>query len=309
MRISFALTYENPLKNIFLKQKDLRHLQDAISQGKGLLDPSDNPLNWASAMNLKTAVAKAEQWKKNIDFGTNWNNTTEGYLSHLDDLLTRAREIAIKAIKINSSETTASYVKELDQIIREAIMVANAKYQNRYIFSPNTDPTNPLFDLKENGETDITDPANPRQMSESLDIAVGENTFIRVNVDGKRLFFDDFDDHQNNQNNSILSNLLNLKDAVKRGDTNKISDAMGKIENDQSRVLEALTTVGATLNRLEARRNALDTITISQQERIGELEETDMAKLITDYQLTATALQAIYQSTARVTGLSLLQYL
>jgi len=304
MRISFALTYENPVINIFSKQKDLRRLQDAISQGKGLLDPSDNPLNWAGAMNLKTAVAKAEQWKKNIDFGTNWNNTTEGYLSHLDDLLTRAREIAIKAIKINSSETTASYVKELDQIIREAITVANAKYQDRYIFSPNTDPTNPLFGFTEsNGEiTSITDPANPGQMSESLDIAVGENTSVRVNVDGERLFFDD-------QNNSILRNLLDLKYAVKLGDTNQISNAMGKIENDQSRVLEALTTVGGTLNRLEARGNALDTIMISQQERIGDLEETDMAKLITDYQLTATALQAIYQSTARVTGLSLLQYL
>jgi len=304
MRISFALTYENPVINIFSKQKDLRRLQDAISQGKGLLDPSDNPLNWAGAMNLKTAVAKAEQWKKNIDFGTNWNNTTEGYLSHLDDLLTRAREIAIKAIKINSSETTASYVKELDQIIREAITVANAKYQDRYIFSPNTDPTNPLFGFTEsNGEiTSITDPANPGQMSESLDIAVGENTSVRVNVDGERLFFDD-------QNNSILRNLLDLKNAVKLGDTNQISNAMGKIENDQSRVLEALTTVGGTLNRLEARGNALDTIMISQQERIGDLEETDMAKLITDYQLTATALQAIYQSTARVTGLSLLQYL
>jgi flagellar hook-associated protein 3 FlgL len=304
MRISFALTYENPVINIFSKQKDLRHLQDAISQGKGLLDPSDNPLNWAGAMNLKTAMAKAEQWEKNIDFGTNWNNTTEGYLSHLDDLLTRAREIAIKAIKINSSETTASYVKELDQIIREAITVANAKYQDRYIFSPNTDPTNPLFGFTEsNGEiTSITDPANPGQMSESLDIAVGENTSVRVNVDGERLFFDD-------QNNSILRNLLDLKNAVKLGDTNQISNAMGKIENDQSRVLEALTTVGGTLNRLEARGNALDTIMISQQERIGDLEETNMAKLITDYQLTATALQAIYQSTARVTGLSLLQYL
>jgi flagellar hook-associated protein 3 FlgL len=304
MRISFALSYENPVINIFSKQKDLRRLQDAISQGKGLLDPSDNPLNWAGAMNLKTAMAKAEQWKKNIDFGTNWNNTTEGYLSHLDDLLTRAREIAIKAIKINSTETTASYVKELDQIIREAITVANAKYQDRYIFSPNTDPTNPLFGFTESNVeiTSITDPANPGQMSESLDIAVGENTSVRVNVDGERLFFDD-------QNNSILRNLLDLKNAVKLGDTNQISNAMGKIENDQSRVLEALTTVGGTLNRLEARGNALDTIMISQQERIGDLEETDMAKLITDYQLTATALQAIYQSTARVTGLSLLQYL
>ncbi|MGC8718716.1 MAG: flagellin, partial [Thermodesulforhabdaceae bacterium] len=84
---------------------------------------------------------------------------------------------------------------------------------------------------------------------------------------------------------------------------------MGQIEKDQSRVLEALTTVGTTLNRLEARKDALDAVTISQQERLEDLEETDMAKLITDFQLTATALQAVYQSTARVSGLTLLQYI
>ncbi|MEJ5300771.1 MAG: flagellin [Thermodesulforhabdaceae bacterium] len=303
MRVSFALTYENPVKNIFEKQKAIRHLQDAISRGKGLLDPSDNPLNWTNAMNLKSALAKAEQWKKNIEFGMNWNNTTEGYLNHLNDLLTKARQIAIASIKENSSETIASHAQELDHILREVITIANAKYQNRYIFSVNADPANPVFGYTEtNGEIVSVNPTNPGQMGEALDIAVGENTAVRVNVDGYNLFFDD-------QGSNILQNLLDLKNAIKSGDTNSISDAMGIVERDQSRVLEALTTVGANLNRLEARGDSLDAIMISQQERISELEETDMAKLATDYQLTATALQAVYQSTARIAGLSLLQYL
>lgn len=303
MRVSFALTYENPVRNIFTKQKQLRHLQDAISQGKGLLDPADNPLNWSNAMNIKTAVAKAEQWKKNIDFGTNWNNTTEGYLNHLNDLLTKAREVAIRSIKDNSSETIAAHVQELDHILREAITVANAKYQDRYLFSVN-ETGSTLFGYTEtNGEiSSIINPSSSSQMADPLEISVGESTSVRINVDGERLFFD-------SNGNSILDNLLALKEAVKANDTSSISTAMGQIEKDQSRVLEALTTVGTTLNRLEARKDALDAVTISQQERLEDLEETDMAKLITDFQLTATALQAVYQSTARVSGLTLLQYI
>lgn len=300
MRVSFALTYENPVRHIFSKQKDLRRLQNAISQGKGLLEPSDNPLNWANAMNLKAAMAKAEQWKKNIDFGISWNNTTEGYLNHLNDLLTRAREIAIESIKVNSPETVSAHAKELDQILREAITVANARYQNRYVFSVNSTES-PFGYTENNGEIDsITYSSN--QMEEPLYISVGEYTSVQVNVDGKRLFFDD-------QENSILKNLLDLKNAVKSGDTNWISSEMGRVEKDQSRVLEALTTVGTNLNRLEARKDVLDAVIVTQQERLGDLEETDMAKIITEYQLTATALQAVYQSTTRITGLSLLQYL
>lgn len=303
MRVSFALTYENPVRNIFTKQKQLRHLQDAISQGKGLLDPSDNPLNWSNAMNVKAAMAKAEQWKKNIDFGMNWNSTTEGQLNHLNDLLTKAREIAIASIKDNSSETVAAHVQELDHILREAITVSNAKYQDRYLFSVN-EPGNTLFGYTEtNGEiSSIINPSYIPRMADPLDISVGESTSVRVNVDGEKLFFD-------SNGNNILENLLALKNAVKANDSQSISDAMGQVEKAQSRVLEALTTVGATMNRLEARKDALDNVIITQQERLGDLEETDMAKLATDYQMTATTLQAIYQSTARVSNLTLLTYL
>ncbi|MCX7822983.1 MAG: flagellin [Syntrophobacterales bacterium] len=304
MKVSFALTYENPLRHIFSKQKEISRLQEAISQGKGLLEPSDNPLSWSNAMNLKTAMAKAEQWKENINFGANWNNITEGHLNHLNDLLTRAREIAIGAIKINSPETVLARAKELDQILREVITIANAKYQNRYVFSVNSDTGSPLFGYTEvNGQVaSIINPADPLDMAEPLYISVGETTPVQINVDGQRLFFDE-------EGNSILQNLLNLRNAISSGNTNQIGDAMEHIERDQSRVLEALTTVGTTLNRLEARNDALEAITITQQDRLGDLEETDMAKLITEYQLTTTALQAVYQSTARITGLSLLQYL
>lgn len=303
IRVSFALTYESPVRYIFSKQKEIRHLQDGISQGKGLLQPSDNPLNWANAMNLKAAMAKAEQWKKNIEFGTNWNSTTEGYLNHLNDLLTKAREIAIESMKVNSPETVEAHKRQIDQIIREALLTANSKYQNRYIFSVNEDPSFPLFGYVEaNGEIISIDPPFPSQMAEPLYITVGESTPVQINVDGERLFFDE-------QGKSILENLLDLKNAIVSEDSNQISDAMGRIEKDQSRVLEALTVVGSTINRLEARGDALDAINIVRQDRLGDLEETDMAKLITEYQLTAISLEAVYQSTAKVTGLSILQYL
>jgi flagellar hook-associated protein 3 FlgL len=254
-------------------------------------------------MNVKAAMAKAEQWKKNIDFGMNWNSTTEGQLNHLNDLLTKAREIAIASIKDNSSETVAAHVQELDHILREAITVSNAKYQDRYLFSVN-EPVNTLFGYTEtNGEiSSIINPSYIPGMADPLDISVGESTSVRVNVDGEKLFFD-------SNGNNILENLLALKNAVKANDSQSISDAMGQVEKAQSRVLEALTTVGATMNRLEARKDALDNVIITQQERLGDLEETDMAKLATDYQMTATTLQAIYQSTARVSNLTLLTYL
>ncbi len=305
MRVTFALKYENITTHIFSKQKNIKDLQNAISQGKALLEPYQNPLSWSRAMDTKNMLQKSEQWKKNIEFGINWNNHTEGYLNSLNDLLTKAREIAIKAIKINSPEATASYVKELDGIIREAINIANSKYQDRYIFSAYSDPFSPLFSYSEtNGEvTSIIPPPTPSDMNIPLEINLSDTTSARINIDGEALFFDA------PSGDSIPKNLLDLKEAIKNGNVNLIGSAMEDIEKDQERVLEALTTVGANLNRLEARRYTLDAITISYQERLDELEETDMAKMATSYQLKITALQAVYSSAVLTSKLSLLDYL
>ncbi len=304
MKVSFALTYDHITRHVFAKQRDLRRLQEELSQGKALLNQSDNPLAWARVMDMKNAVQKATRWKENSDFGTNWNTTTEGHLNSLNDLLTRAREIAIKAIKVNDDESITSYTKELDQLLREALTTANATYQNRFLFAVNNDPATPLFGYTEvNGEiTAISDPADPTDLAEPLTVIVGDAMTARVNVDGQRLFFD-------GSGESILKNLLDLKNAIASRDTDAVSDAMGAVEADQARVLEALTTVGAQLSRFEARSTTLDAIMVSQRECISDLEDADMATLATDYQLTVTTLEAMYQATSRVSNLSLLQYL
>lgn len=273
-RVSFASSYDILTNEMLSKQSEVRNLQEAISKGKALLRPSDDPAAWVQSMNLKSAQKEMEQWRRNIEFGTSWAKTTEGTLSHLNDLLTRSREIAIKAIKATSPEEREALKNELSQIKDEIDQLVETKYRDRELFhDPPDDP---------------------------VKIRIGKNKTMEVSVGREEVF--------GTAGDTISDHVQALHDAIDSNDVNAISTSMGDVESDQQRVLSALTKVGAIMNRLEARENAISSISINYEERIGEMEKADIAKLATEYQLKKTALQAIYHTTASVSELSLLRY-
>ncbi len=274
-RVSFALNYETLVNNMLKKQEDVRKLQEAISKGKALLKPSDDPSAWLQSMNFKEAQKEIEQWNKNLQFAMNWSKTTEGALSHLNDLLTRVREISIKAIKVNSLESRQAYLHELEQIKDEIEQLRVFEYRDRRLF--------------------------PSSSDQAVEIRIGKNKVLTVSVSEDDVF--------SNGTDTISDHIQELYDAINSNNTNGISNAMGEIESDQQRVLSVLTEVGAIMNRLDARENILSSVSIEYEDRIANLEKTDVAKLATDYQLKKTALQAIYQTTSTVSDLTLLRYI
>lgn len=302
MKVSFSTNYTALLDGIFKKEQDIARLRKAISEGKGLLRPADDPLAWSRAMDWKDMMGKVEQWGKNINFGMNWNEYTESQLNYLNDLLTRTREIAIKAIKVNSEETRSSYVSELDGIIEDALSVSKSTYMDRYIFlvNENVDPSLNIFDPSTG---DLNSSLLPDDLNTSLDIRVGSGQTMRINVDAKEIFFD------NNDDSTIFNHIVNLREAIKNNDVDEIDTYMGKIEADQNRVLKTLANVGTTMTRLEARQNTLDELYIEYEDTKADLEQTDMTKIATDYQLKVIVLQALYQTTSDVSSLSLIKYL
>ncbi|SFM47086.1 hypothetical protein [Thermodesulforhabdus norvegica] len=301
MKVSFSTKYNSLLEGIFRKEQDISKLRESISKGKELLRPSDDPVSWYRVMNLKNLSGETEQWLENLDFATHWGEYTESRLNHLNDLLTRAREIAIKAIKVNSEETISGYVSELDEIVDEALSIARSTYLDRYVFLPwsDIDPTAAIFDPSTG---DLMLPFAPDDFSESLEVRIGPQEKLRVNVDAKKVFFSE-------DGSTIFNHLIGLRNAIQSNDTDQISQYMGQIEEDQDRVLAGLAEAGTIMVRLDARSNALEELQIDLEDDTAELEQTDVTRMATDYQLKVLALQALYQTTSGVSSLSLVSYL
>lgn len=300
MKVSFSTKYSTLLEGIFGKEQDVSKLREAISKGKELLRPSDNPVSWYRVMNLKDLMSEADKWRDNIDFATHWNEYTESQLNHLNDLLTRAREIAIKAIKVNSQETISSYVSELEKIIDEALSVTKSTYLDRYVFLPwkDVDPSINIFD-PDTG--DLNPSFNQSDFNEPLEIRIDRQHTLRINLNAEEVFF--------NGGDTIFNHLVGLKNAIKNNDTDQIGQYMGYIEDDQDRVLKGLAEVGTIMVKLDARANVIDELKIKLEDNSSKLEQTDVTRMAVEYQLKVIALQALYQTASGISSLSIVSYL
>ena len=97
--------------------------------------PSDDPIGMSRVLNLRKSKASVEQYRRNIDSGNSWIEVAESKLYSVDELLIRAKEIAIaQSTATASAETRSISAVEVQQIIDEMLSLANSKYGDRYLF-------------------------------------------------------------------------------------------------------------------------------------------------------------------------------
>jgi flagellin-like hook-associated protein FlgL len=107
----------------------------------------------------------------------------------------------------------------------------------------------------------------------------------------------------------IFGNLAALAAALESGNQNDITNAASGLATDTSRVIELRGQTGSIEQELQSRQSIIIEHTTTTQALIGQLQDTDMAATISQFQTLQTALQASLQTAASSLQLSLLNFL
>ncbi len=107
---------------------------------------------------------------------------------------------------------------------------------------------------------------------------------------------------------------MNLRSLSDSGlDREKLSEEVGKtlgnLENAQTVILEGQSSVGARLNLIDNVRNSNEDIRLATQESLSELQDLDFAEAVSKLTQETFILEAAQASFARVSGLSLFNYI
>src|ERR1700730_12413917 len=102
-------------------------LQNQVSTGQRIQKPEDDPAGMGKALSLQTNSTNLSQYSQNIS--TLQTTATTGYtaLQQLKTISDRAGEIATLADGTKTSVELQSYATELNQLIQQAVQVANGK--------------------------------------------------------------------------------------------------------------------------------------------------------------------------------------
>lgn len=298
MRVTNQLMANNVTSNLFKITEQLLDTQNMISSGKRINKPSDDPVGTGQVLDYRKTISSIDQYSRNIAHGESQLNVTDSTLGEVENLIMRAKELALfQATATANQETREITAEEVKGIYDHVLQLANTKLGNNYIFAGYKTDTPPFshvdYDATYNGDDG------------EIKIIAGENVNVKININGDEVFTGEaLADGVN-----VFNILKELKVGLESNDTTAISDQIESLDKALDQVLTARTETGAKLNQLETTKNYWADFKLNFETMLSETEDADIIKVMTDLQNQGTAYQASLSSAANIIQTSLLDFL
>ena len=280
----------------------LSKTQQRMSSGKQITRASDDPYGASRALTLRGDIEGTQQYQRNVNEATAWENVTDAALAKITEAVHRARELALQGANDSAGQSARNAAAaEIDQLIQSVKQEANASYGGRYVFSG----TN----------TDI----RPYDVAAASDIYSGDAGIVAreigpgVSVPVNVLGIDLLGQGQLAADGKLLNVLRDLSDHLKSGtvvdmNTLRSTDLKG-LDASLDAINQARATVGATTNRLESADGRLQEVEESLTKLLTDVEDADMAKTYVDFSMQQSVYQSALKAGANIVQQSLLDFL
>ena len=131
-RITDIMKNSRMVANLNRHQLDLDKVQNQLSTGKRIRQPSDDPAAASNQMYFRTRLQELGQFENNIVEGKSRLNLVDGQLSRITDILQRVRVLTVQAANgiyqgDNFFELRNALAVEVDQHLRAILEIANGR--------------------------------------------------------------------------------------------------------------------------------------------------------------------------------------
>jgi len=130
------------VNNLTNDQTVLAKLEEQLSTGYSINQPSDNPAQAVNILNLKAAVARASQYEANASDGEAWLQTANSALNQVLSTLQNVQQVVLSADAPNIvNQASLDGMAEQVSAARQALLnLANTTYGNQAIFAGTGSP-------------------------------------------------------------------------------------------------------------------------------------------------------------------------
>jgi flagellar hook-associated protein 3 FlgL len=291
MRIADDSGYRNLLLDIQRIAERMQTAQNQISSGQRLTRPSDDPSAAADVVNVDAARATGVQYLDNAGTAESRLQIADNALDGVQQVTDRIRTLALMAQ--NGTSKPSLSVEEISGLRDQLLSYANTAFEGQSMFAgSNTDAAS--FVKASNGT--VTYSGN----SDVVKLQVGKAATLQTQIPGDQVFTAGVD---------IFQTITDLVAALNTGSTSAIQTQVTKLEQFAQTVSTARTKLGGLLNGATAAQNELRQADLTLVAHLSKLEEADLAQALSEFTQSQNALQAATAAGARVSTLSLLDYL
>lgn len=302
MKISTAFLFDRATERMSTIQNKLANTQAQMAEGKQILSPSAAPDQAAAIQRLKGEVQRQDSHVRTLQVAMSRYTAEETALSSSNDLLIRMKELGIQAANDTLGPDDRKAIGVEMKALRDHLLsLGNTRdITGNYLFS-GTRVSTPAFAENAEGSViyqgDQTQTRIPAGVERTVQFTrSGPDVFSRVVRDNGEAvgFFDALDQMidgtQNNQTSLIQQGIADLTQMH-----NSLTLSQAQNGSDQQVLLSQLDMLDETTLRIK--------ITLSQ------VEDLDYAEAVTRMNKEMMALEAAMGSFAKISGLTLFDYI
>jgi flagellar hook-associated protein 3 FlgL len=304
MRVTQTLLSDQALTALRDHLARMAKNQARLATGRQLLAPSDDPGDHAAAARLGARLAATEQFQSQARWAAELLGATDTTLDGFVTIMGRVQELAVSGANgaLGAAER-AAMAAEVNQLLEEAVDLANAAHAGRYLLGGRETTTAPLT-VTRNAAGDITAATwNPRGVDGSIDVDVAETAFVQANLGGTAVLGADADP------TFLPALLVQLRDGLLANDQAAVNGLLGGLQTAESRVTTARATAGGRLRGVERVLDDLDTTKLAAQTALSAVMDADIARVAVELSQQEAVYQAALHAAARAIQPSLLEFL
>jgi flagellar hook-associated protein 3 FlgL len=310
MRLTDATMGNRLLADLQRSYTRMATTQQQVSTGRRVNRPSDDPVA-AGAERLQTSALEGiRRSQASVSAASSWLAATESGLSSVNDVLARARELAVQGANGATDQKSRDLIAgEIDQLARSAKDAMNVKFGDSYIFSGTKSDTPPYAAGSDTYLGD--DKAVVREAGTAATLQVNPPFSPVVAAPPgtpQAITADTILGQGAGAGDGRVLDVLAALAAHLRAGTSVQGDLQG-IDANQRALSDARAAVGASSNRADAATSRLADLEDLTTQGIDDLTGVDLAKAMTDFTTQQSAYQAALKVGASIIQPSLLDFL
>lgn len=300
MRVTPGMTADNALYNLQQSRAGLDALQEQISSGMVVNKPSDDPLTSRQLLDLQNQIAAGDQFSTNITKGTVFMNITSTALSGMFEFMEQIKRV-VGTVSTGTTDAAAmdSAVSNLTQLKQQLVDMGNTQIGGQYVFAGFGE--DPPFNAA--GDFSGTDDA--------LNIEIAQGSLVAMNISGGELLRGGSAPSAvpGGSPVDILGSLDDLIDAINNGDAAGITNGAKNMDAAAQQITASQTDLAGRLVRMNNMQSMITNNQNTLKGIYGEMQNVDYAKAGVQLSQQTTAFSAALATTAKLTQLSLLDYM
>jgi len=286
-----STTYRSLQANLSATSTALNQLYVKSSTGVEVAKASDNPSAVGSIISCRSDLVKGERYVENCKHVQDNLSTSEIYINSVEELMTRAKEIAVSGANDSLSDSDrATLADEVSQLQGQLLDLANTQVDGKYLFAGYNNQTLPF-----SGSPVVYNGTDDHQM-----IEINPGSTVAKNITGEELFMGPV---------NLFSTLDNLKTALTGGDSATLSDQLTPLEDAADQVRTQQSSLGNISARMDDMVSMHENALVQVEATLSSSQDADLTDVLSEIAKMELSLEATMQVTARVSKLSLMNYL